>query len=90
MGRRISHRDIARMLGINVSTVSRALSGAEGVSEDLREKIRQIASASDYRPNPFAMSLRYDTPRTIGIVVPDIGLLQFAQIVADSVRHNLS
>ena len=38
--KRISQRDIAKMLGINVSTVSRALKGQEGVSQELRQKIR--------------------------------------------------
>lgn len=69
------------MLGINVSTVSRALAGAEGVSEELRKRIHEIAAANNYRPNPFAMSLRYDTPHTIGIVVPDLSNLQQMMVV---------
>ena len=70
--KRISQRDIARILGVNVSTVSRALRGIEGVGEDLRQKIMSLAEDHGYRPNPFAASLRYDTTRTIGIVVPDL------------------
>ena len=69
------------MLGINVSTVSRALAGVEGVSEELRQRIHEIAAANNYRPNPFAMSLRYDTPHTIGIVVPDLSNLQQMMVV---------
>ena len=72
MKKSISQRDIAQMLGINVSTVSRALKGLPGVSQDLRRKIEQIAESHSYRPNPFAMSLRYNTTRMIGIVVPDM------------------
>lgn len=87
----ISQRDIARMLGINVSTVSRALKGQPGVSPSLREKIMDLANGSGYRPNPFAMSLRYGSTRTIGVVVPDISFNHYAHIVKwieDEARKN--
>lgn len=79
--KRISQREIANLLGVNVSTVSRALRGLEGVSQELRQKILSLAKEQGYRPNPFAVSLRYDTTRTIGIVVPDVSFSHYAQIV---------
>ncbi len=79
--KRISQRDIARQLGINVSTVSRALRGLNGVSPELKKKIEQMAEEGGYRPNPFATSLRYDTTRTIGVVVPDIAFNHFTHII---------
>ena len=69
------------MLGINVSTVSRALRGLEGVSPELRQQIESFAVENGYRPNPFAVSLRFDTTRTIGIVVPDVSFSHYAHIV---------
>ena len=79
--KRISQREIANLLGVNVSTVSRALRGLEGVSQELRQKILSLAKEQGYRPNPFAVSLRYDTTRTIGIVVRDVSFNHYAQIV---------
>jgi len=79
--KRISQRDIAHQLGINVSTVSRALRGLDGVSPKLKKQIEQLAEEGGYRPNPFAVSLRYDTTRTIGIIVPDVAFNHYAQIV---------
>ena len=79
--KRISQREIANALGVNVSTVSRALRGLEGVSHELRQKILDLAREQGYRPNPFAVSLRYDTTRTIGIVVPDVSFSHYAHIV---------
>lgn len=79
--KRISQRDIAKLLGINVSTVSRALRGLDGVSQELRKQIESLAEQGGYRPNPFATSLRYDTTRTIGIVVPDVAFNHNAHIV---------
>ena len=81
MKKRVSQRDIARRLGVNVSTVSRALNGLPGVSSELRQEIERLAMQQDYQPNPFAMSLRYDTTRTIGIIVPDLAFSHYAHIV---------
>ena len=81
MKKSISQRDIARLLGINVSTVSRALKGIAGVGPDLKRKIEELAEKHGYRPNPFAMSLRYNTTHTIGIVVPDMSFSHYAHIV---------
>jgi LacI family transcriptional regulator len=69
------------MLGVNASTVSRALKGLGGVSPNLQHKIVRLANDQGYRPNPFAMSLRYDTTHTIGIIVPDISFSHFSHIV---------
>ena len=81
MKKNISQRDIAKMLNINVSTVSRALKGLPGVSPALRQDIMRLAERKGYRPNPFAMSLRYDTTHTIGIIVPDMSFSHNAHIV---------
>ena len=81
MKKRVSQRDIARRLGVNVSTVSRALNGLPGVSSELRQEIERLAMQQDYQPNPFAMSLRYDTTRIIGIIVPDLAFSHYAHIV---------
>lgn len=79
--KRISQREIAEQLGVNVSTVSRALRGLGGVSSELKQKITELAKQQGYRPNPFAVSLRYDTTRMIGIIVPDVSFSHYAHIV---------
>lgn len=91
MKKRVSQRDIARMMGVNVSTVSRALKGLPGVSPELQQQIVAFAETHGYRPNPFAMSLRYGFTRTIGIVVPDIAFNHYSMIVKwieDEARKN--
>ena len=51
------------------------------MSAALREKIERLAQEQCYRPNPFAISLRFDTTRTIGIVVPDVSFSPYAHFV---------
>ena len=85
--KRISQRDIARQLGVNVSTVSRALRGLDGVSPELKQQIEKLAEESGYRPNPFALSLRYDTTRIIGIVVPDVSYNHIVKSIEAEARN---
>jgi LacI family transcriptional regulator len=62
-----SLKHIADLLGINPSTVSRALSGKPGVSDRLREIITATADSLNYRPDAAARALR--TGGRFGITV---------------------
>jgi LacI family transcriptional regulator len=67
-------RDIAREVGVHVSTISRALNprSPHAVSPDLAEKIRRASQRRGYRRNAAAYLLKTSRSRTIGVVVPDI------------------
>ena len=67
-----SLKDLAQALGVSIPTVSRALKDSPEISRELCAKAKQLAKDMNYRPNPFAMSLRKNAPRIIGVVVPDI------------------
>lgn len=79
--KKISQRDIAKTLGVNVSSVSRALKGQKGVSEELRQKIERMAAENGYQTNVRASSERYNTTRLIGVVVPDVAFNHNSQII---------
>ncbi|MFD2181845.1 LacI family DNA-binding transcriptional regulator [Rhodoplanes azumiensis] len=66
--------DIARIVGVHVSTVSRALDPktCHLISPDVVAKIGEVAQKLGFRPNAAGASLRTNRSRTIGIVVPDI------------------
>ena len=73
--RHISLKDLANELGVSVSTVSRALNDSYEISPEMRERVKALAEQWNYRPNPFALSLLKNTPRIIGIIVPDLLLI---------------
>jgi LacI family transcriptional regulator len=67
-------RDIAREVGVHVSTISRALDPASphAVSPQLAEKIRRASQRRGYRRNAAAYLLKTNRSRTIGVIIPDI------------------
>lgn len=65
-------KDVAREAGVSVATVSRALSGAQGVSEEARERVMAASRRVGYRPNAVARSLRMEATKTLGLVIPNV------------------
>jgi LacI family transcriptional regulator len=64
--------DIAKILGISPSTVSRALNNSQEINENTRNEVISVANELDYRPNFLAQSLHRGETHTIGVVIPDI------------------
>lgn len=79
--RRTSLKDLAEELGVSIATVSRALRNSHEVGEELREKVKALAKERNYRPNPFAQSLRKEAPKMIGVVVPNLVTHYFAGVL---------
>ena len=61
-------KDIAKALGVNVGTISRALNDKPGVSPELRRKIVRKAADMSYRPNGHARGLVTQRTETVGLL----------------------
>ena len=70
--RRTSLKDLAKELGVSIATVSRALRSSPEIGLEMQAKVKELAKRLNYRPNPFAQSLRKEAPRVIGVVVPNL------------------
>ena len=73
-------KDVARMAGVSVSTVSKYINGGNVRSENV-EPIRKAIEALDFRVNPFARSLKTQRSRYIGILLPSITAPFFGSVV---------
>lgn len=74
-------KDIAKMAGVNPSTVSRALNGKENISAKMQEKIREIAKLLHYRPNSTALNFKSKQSKTIGLILPKIAPYFIPQLI---------
>ncbi len=74
--------DIARVLDISASTVSRGLRDHPSVRKDTRKKILRIAREMGYQHNTFASSLRKMRTNTIGVVLPRLDSYFMSTVIA--------
>ena len=73
MEKQATIRDVARLAGVSLATVSRVLSdGDYPVSAELKQRVRDAVAQLGYVPNTVARSLRQDVSRDIGLVIPNI------------------
>ncbi len=78
---RVTIKDIARVLGVNPSTVSRALHNHPDVSIELKANIKQLAEQMGYKPNQMAINLRNGKSKTIALIIPEISMFFFPSVM---------
>lgn len=81
LDRPISIRDIAVEAGVSIATVSRVINGKGRYSQETEARIREIIERHHYVPNVAAKSLKTNSYKLVGIVVPDITNEFFAKVV---------
>ena len=74
-------KEVAGRAGVSVGTVSHVITGSVPVSEDLRVRVQGAIRDLDYHPNHVARSLKTSRTRTLGIIVPDLTVSFFPQII---------
>ncbi|NPV86207.1 MAG: LacI family DNA-binding transcriptional regulator [Anaerolineae bacterium] len=85
----VTIKQIAEELGVNPSTVSRALAGSPRVSEDTRKRVLQLARQLNYTPNLWAQNLVSTSSHLIGCLVLELSNPFYVPVVRaiESIAH---
>lgn len=81
MKRSISLKDVAKLAGVGLGTASRVLNNHPSVTEETKKLVLDVMKELNYQPNAIARSLKMNTTRTVGILIPDITSAYFPEIV---------
>ncbi len=84
-------KDIAKIVGVSESTVSRAINNKPGVGEKSKEEILEVAKKYNYRPNQLARNLAKQSTNMLGLILPDISSLFYSEVakgIQDVAREN--
>lgn len=79
----VSIKDIAGQVGVSTTTVSFVLNGKakeKRISDDLKNRILEVAASLNYRPNQVARGLRTGQTHTLGLIIEDISNPFFANL----------
>lgn len=82
-GKKATVSDIAKRAGVSAATVSRVMNDTGyPVRAELRDRVLDAASQLNYKPNVFSQMLKGGSSREIGVIVPSITNLFYAQLVS--------
>ncbi|RAV28557.1 LacI family DNA-binding transcriptional regulator [Sinomicrobium soli] len=77
----VTLKDIASILGVSVTTVSKALKDYPDISNDTKHAVKLLADKLNYKPNIHAVTLRSNQSRTIGAILPKVDHQFFAETI---------
>jgi len=78
----ITIKDIARILSISPSTVSRALKDHPDINVDTKKAVNELAQKLKYQPNAVAISLKNSRSNTIAVMIPEIVHYFFSSVIS--------
>lgn len=73
-------KDVAKLAGVTVTTVSRVLNNRGYISEATRKKVYDAMKELDYEPNEIARSLFRKKSNLIGLIIPDVSHPFFGEL----------
>ncbi len=74
-------KEIADILGVSITTVSKALKNYPDVSAKTKKAVIELAEELNFTPNSFAVNLRTKESKTIGLIIPEVVHHFFSNIV---------
>ncbi len=72
MEKKCTLKDLAKILNLSVSTISKAINNSREISKLTKIKVQNTALLYNYTPNKSAQNLKSKRTKTIGVIVPDL------------------
>ncbi|MGF1925579.1 MAG: LacI family DNA-binding transcriptional regulator [Bacteroidia bacterium] len=82
MGKQTTIKEIASLLNISISTVSRALHKHPSIGLTTQLKVQKLAEELNYEPNQAAISFQKGKTYTIGLILPELSEAFFSAVVS--------
>jgi len=82
VSKRPTIKDVAKLAGVSIATVSNVMSGSKPVNADLRERVEGAARALSYQIDRSASRLRSGQTKVVGVLVPDLDDTFFTSLVS--------
>jgi len=77
----LSIKEVAKIAGVSIATVSRYLNSPEAVREKTRRKVQEAISETGYAPNTLARNFRRGKTSLVVVVLPSVGDPFFAGVM---------
>lgn len=74
-------KDVAKLAGVSISTVSYALNGTRSISDETKKKVYAAVKELDYKPSGIARSLKMKQNHIIAVVVNEFIGPVYQQII---------
>lgn len=81
MRSKITLKELAKILNVSVSTVSKSLNDSSEISPKTIQRVKELAQLHNYRPNPTAVNLKSNRSGNIAVIVPNISNTFFAKVL---------
>lgn len=86
--KRINIKDLAKILSLNASTISRALNDHPDISKETKDRVRSTAELYNYIPNLHAKYFRQKNSRLIALILPEFNMF-FTNSLMDGINKVL-
>ncbi len=77
--KRTTLKELASILEVSISTISKALNDSHEISEPTKQRIVELAKMHNYRPNKTALGLKSGRTNTIAVIIPSVQNSFFAR-----------
>ena len=74
-------KQLAKLLNLSISTVSKALNDSHEISANTKKRVNELAEKLNYKPNRIAQQLKTNKTKTVGVILPTVTNPFFAEVL---------